>query len=206
MEFVTIPPSGPVTAHAFRLKPKAPLKETLCRCAEVILCRLPKEKCSSLFVMTVVGSLRSVKLRLANASKRDMSNDGCEMSSMGGQNDIREWKNERFEIVSMTGTFSRDGSCHLHISISDDNGHTFGGHLLEGEIFTTAEVVLGSAEGIDFPREHDDDTGYRELIPKQIPVHENMWIVEIGKASLQICIGFMLGALFTQRCYRIDKG
>ena len=46
-----------------------------------------------------------------------------------------------FEIVSLTGTLSANGS-HLHISISDSTGKTIGGHLLEGcIIFTTAEIV-----------------------------------------------------------------
>lgn len=35
---------------------------------------------------------------------------------------------EYFEIVSLTGTVSIHGS-HLHISISDRNGRTIGGHL-----------------------------------------------------------------------------
>jgi hypothetical protein len=51
-----------------------------------------------------------------------------------------------FEIVSMTGTVSFHGS-HLHISISDENGKTIGGHLVFGcKIYTTAEMVIAVLE------------------------------------------------------------
>ena len=47
------------------------------------------------------------------------------------------------EIVSLVGTLSADG-CHLHASVSNGEGRTSGGHLLEGcPIYTTAEVVIG---------------------------------------------------------------
>ena len=38
---------------------------------------------------------------------------------------------ERFEIVSLTGTLSRHG-CHLHLSIADFQGNVVGGHVLDG--------------------------------------------------------------------------
>mmetsp|Transcript_21314 Transcript_21314/g.31994 ORF Transcript_21314/g.31994 Transcript_21314/m.31994 type:complete len:210 (+) Transcript_21314:118-747(+) len=201
-----VPPSGPTTSHAFRLQPNAPLKESLCEVASIIFARLPPEKSSSLFIMTVVGSLRGVKLRLANACQKQMDSvivdkgaGGVASSSMGGANDIREWKDERFEIISMEGTFSRDGSCHLHLGISDSNGNTFGGHLLEATVFTTAEVVLGSAEGICFSREYDDGTGYKELIPKQIAINDNNWRNEFFKITIAVFTGFVMGASFIQR-------
>lgn len=198
-----VPPSGQTTSHAFRLPPKAPLKRSLCECADIIFARLPKET-SSLFVMTVVGSLQHVKLRLANASKQPKEVDSVK-SSMGGSNDIREWKNERFEIVSLVGTFSRDGSCHLHLSISDANGVTYGGHLIEGEIFTTAEVVLGSIEGVSFPREFDPLTGYNELSPEQTVI-DNSWRKELNglcKFSLAVLTGFVIGASYVESKRRI---
>merc|ERR550539_836254 len=148
-------------------------------------------------MITAVGSLRNVKLRLANASKKPMSDEeNLTKSSMGGANEIREWKDERFEIVSLVGTFSRDGSCHLHLSIADANGCTFGGHLIEGEVFTTAEVVLGSAGYVEFPREFDRNTGYKELVPKQIPICDTTWRKELMKMSIAVFIGFSMGVSF----------
>jgi uncharacterized protein len=96
------------------------------------------------FVITCVGSLRKVAIRPAN-QKEPL---------------LREAK---FEIVSLTGTFSPDGS-HLHIALSDSTGATLGGHLLEGnEIYTTAEIVLGEADQLQFSREIDPETTFKEL-------------------------------------------
>jgi hypothetical protein len=68
-----------------------------------------------------------------------------------------------FEIVSLTGTVSVNGS-HLHISISDSTGKTTGGHLSEGNIiYTTAEIVIGSSNHLQFKREKDGTTEWEEL-------------------------------------------
>jgi uncharacterized protein len=61
------------------------------------------------------------------------------------------------------GTFSPDGA-HLHISISDTQGDTYGGHLQEGAlVYTTAEIVLADLEEHNFNRRLDTETGYDEL-------------------------------------------
>lgn len=73
-------------------------------------------------------------------------------------------KNEQFEIVSITGTLSPDG-VHIHISVSDKLGNTIGGHLKDDCIIhTTAEICLLEIENIQFTREFDSTTGYKELI------------------------------------------
>ena len=69
-----------------------------------------------------------------------------------------------FEIVSVTGTLSPDG-VHIHISVSDEDGNTIGGHLKNGCIVnTTAEVCLTIFDDIKFSREFDESTGYDELV------------------------------------------
>jgi hypothetical protein len=97
-------------------------------------------------VLCSVGSLTHATLRLANR----------------GNNSDYEG---HFEIVSMTGTVSTNGS-HLHISISDDGGKTIGGHLESGcKIYTTAEIVLVVFEDVIYKRELlDNDSGYAELV------------------------------------------
>lgn len=96
------------------------------------------------FIITTVGSLRQAAIRLADQSSP--------MQFHG-----------KFEIVSLVGTLGHDG-VHLHISISDSNGKTIGGHLVEGcLIYTTAEIVIGEARGLVFSREQDSETGYQEL-------------------------------------------
>jgi predicted DNA-binding protein with PD1-like motif len=69
-----------------------------------------------------------------------------------------------FEIVSLSGTLSPDGS-HLHISVADGTGRTVGGHLGVGStVYTTAEIVVGDLRGARFRREIDATTTYKELV------------------------------------------
>lgn len=95
-------------------------------------------------MLTCVGSLTDVSLRLAN------------------QSDPHVWKGH-FEIVSLVGTLSTNGS-HLHLSVSDSTGQTVGGHLLDGcTIYTTAELVIGVMTDIVYERQIDPTFGYKEL-------------------------------------------
>lgn len=96
-------------------------------------------------VLSAVGSLTHVTLRLAN---RDFFTE----------------YDGHFEIVSAIGTVSMHGS-HLHISISDGDGKTIGGHLVSGcKIYTTAEIVIATFEDVVYKREFADDSGYDELV------------------------------------------
>jgi uncharacterized protein len=97
-------------------------------------------------ILSGVGSLTHVVLRFAN----------------------REYHSEydgHFEIVSITGTVSIHGS-HLHISISDGDGKTMGGHLVPGcRIYTTAEIVIAVFDDVVYKREFlENDSGYDELV------------------------------------------
>lgn len=75
---------------------------------------------------------------------------------------------EDFEIVSVTGTVSKNG-CHIHISLSDREGKTVGGHLSDGCLVnTTCEVVLESFDNYYFDRVFDENTGYKELVINNI--------------------------------------
>ncbi len=96
-------------------------------------------------MLSAVGSLTHATLRLANREH------------------FSEYEGH-FEIVSMTGTVSIHGS-HLHISISDGDGKTIGGHLVTGcNIYTTAEMVLGILDDVVYKREYAEDSGYEEMI------------------------------------------
>ena len=197
---LVVPPSGSVTAHILRLHPGESLMASLRSAADVILARIPPSRCSSVFVMTAVGSLQDATLRLANASKKNLPNAGSSESVGSSRgNDICRWR-QRFEIVSLVGTFSRNGGCHLHISLSDSEGKTIGGHLIDGEVFTTVEVVLGTADGVEFIREHDEATGYRELLPRQLPKESRPgWWVRSGQLFLAVAFGFSVGASILRR-------
>ncbi|MFZ5910186.1 MAG: PPC domain-containing DNA-binding protein [Chloroflexota bacterium] len=95
-------------------------------------------------VLCAVGSLTHATLRLANR-------------------DFHSEYDGPFEIVSMTGTVSVHGS-HLHISISDGDGQTIGGHLAPGcRVYTTVELALGIFEEVVYTREMCEQSGYEEL-------------------------------------------
>lgn len=122
---------------ALRLKPGQDLRQQ-------IEAFVKEKRIRAGFIITTVGSLRQASIRLADQSSATQF-DG------------------KFEIVSLVGTMGQDG-VHLHISISDSTGKTIGGHLVEGcVIYTTAEIVIGEAEGLVFSREKDSETGYQEL-------------------------------------------
>jgi uncharacterized protein len=123
--------------YALRLKPGEDLRKGI----DVIV----KEKnITAGWINTCVGSLTDYNIRFANQQ---------EGSSGSGH----------FEIVSLSGTVSVNGS-HLHISISDSTGKTIGGHLMDGcKIYTTAEIVIGSTSSYEFKREKDGTTPWEEL-------------------------------------------
>lgn len=76
--------------------------------------------------------------------------------------------NEPLEIVSLMGTVSEERT-HLHISFSKEDLSTIGGHLTEGCIInTTCEIAIQEIDGIAFGTEFDEETGYDELVIKNI--------------------------------------
>lgn len=158
-------PSGTVTAHCLRLHPGDELMSSLKKAASTILHQLSREQCSSVFIITAVGSLQDVTIRLANASRLD---NVVNHKNDNTTNDIKRYNNLRFEIVSLTGTFSRDDGCHVHIALADAEGNAVGGHFIDGIIFTTCELVLGTANAVEFVRNMDRETGYNELEVHQL--------------------------------------
>lgn len=85
------------------------------------------------------------------------------------------FEDEPLEIVSAVGTFANhetaetpdDISFHIHVCVSNAQGQVFGGHLMDGTVRTTAEVVLGKMTGVSFTREPDPATGFNELVVRQ---------------------------------------
>jgi uncharacterized protein len=126
-----------ITTLVFRLKPGQDLKTEIQKLVN-------EKQIKAGWISTCVGSLVNYNIRFAN-QPGGSSNSG------------------HFEIVSLTGTVSANGS-HLHISISDSTGKTIGGHLMEGcTIYTTAEVVILSSNNLVFKREKDGSTPWEEL-------------------------------------------
>ena len=126
---------------AFRLRPGTDLLDELQRLTGAHALRAG-------LILTCVGSLSRAHLRMPGA--------------VGEEDVFRTWE-EPMEIVSLTGTLCPEG-LHVHISLARPDGHCIGGHLAPGCIVnTTAELVIGELEDVEFTRPLDPETGYDEL-------------------------------------------
>ncbi len=126
-----------ITAYPFRLKPGQDLKQEIQKL-------VTEQQIAAGWISTCVGSLTQYNLRFANQPQ----------GSTGSGH---------FEIVSLTGTVSVNGS-HLHLSVSDSTGSTTGGHLMDGcTVYTTAEIVILSSSRFVFKRAKDGTTPWEEL-------------------------------------------
>lgn len=66
-----------------------------------------------------------------------------------------------FEIVSLTGTINTmDGQfyTHIHMSVGNDKGEVFGGHLNRAVVSATCEMTVTVIDG-EVDRYRDDDVG-----------------------------------------------
>lgn len=123
-----------------RLLPDTDLRQGIEDCAK-------KWQVQAAVLVTMVGSLKQAKLRLAGAD---------EPASFEGP----------LEIVSVTGTISCPCGIHVHISVADKGGVVYGGHLVYGcTVGTTVELtILNRSDSFHFERRPDSMTGYKELI------------------------------------------
>ena len=131
------------TSYAIRLKPREDLKKS-------IQAFVDNKQISAGWIASCAGSLTDYHIRFANQPTGSRGTG-------------------HFEIVSLSGTLSTNGS-HLHISISDGTGKTIGGHLLdECIIYTTAEIIIQSTSAFVFTREKDGTTEWAELQIQENP-------------------------------------
>lgn len=122
---------------AFRILPGEDLKEQIEK-------QVLQNNWKAAALVSAVGSLNAARIRFANQKEPD---------EIPG----------KLEILSLSGTLSPEGS-HLHISVSDSAGRTFGGHLMQGcPVYTTAEIVIAVLKDLEFRRETDPSYGYKEL-------------------------------------------
>jgi uncharacterized protein len=127
--------------HAIRLKPGEDLKQSITKYVK-------EHNIKAGWLVTCAGSLTTYAIRFANQPNAATASG-------------------HFEIVSLTGTVSVNGS-HIHISVCDSTGKTIGGHLVDGNIiYTTAEIVIHESSNLLFTREKDNTTPWEELQIKQ---------------------------------------
>lgn len=54
---------------------------------------------------------------------------------------------------------------HLHMSVSDGEGRTIGGHVMAGNVvYTTLVVVIAEHPRLRYRREFDPASGYEERV------------------------------------------
>lgn len=127
--------------YSFRVRPHEDLKRVILGFATV-------NKIKAGAIVSCVGSLEQFCIRFANQAEGTV-------------------RKGFFEIVSLSGTFS-DSSSHIHISVSNSEGNTTGGHLLDGNlVYTTAEIVVVDLVDLEFVREEDPTYGFLELVVKK---------------------------------------
>lgn len=125
-------------SYIVRLKPGQELKTELSRLAQ-------ESDLQAASIVSAVGSLTDVSLRLAN------------------QPDATHYSGH-FEVVSLSGYLAAN-EFHLHMAVSDGEGRTIGGHVMDGNrVYTTLVVVIEEHLRFRYRREHDPASGYDELV------------------------------------------
>ena len=131
-------PAAETRSFLVRLKPGQELKTELGRLAH-------DNGLRAATVTSAVGSLTDVALRLAN------------------KEETTRWQGH-FEVVSLSG-YLADGEFHLHMAVSDGEGRTLGGHVMEGNrVYTTLVIAVEEHLHFRYRREFDPASGYDELV------------------------------------------
>lgn len=128
--------------HVFRVKPQQELLSEITRhCNE--------QQLRSGVVIGLIGSVENAKLNFLKA--------------LPGKYETESYDGP-LEIVCAQGSVVLKGEniiVHIHIQLSSQES-CWGGHLVEAQVFSTAEVVIGE---LDYPlyRYSDEYTGLNEL-------------------------------------------
>lgn len=136
--------------HILRLKPNEDLLESLFKYSRI-------KKIKALSIISAVGSLIQTNIRYANQENTVSLKGYFEIVSLVGNIDYQQVNNPNYSP-----------SGHIHISCSNENGQTIGGHLQSGNIvYTTVELTLLEIQDAIFDRALDDissgGSGYYEL-------------------------------------------
>jgi len=108
-----------------------------------------KHNIKTAVVLSGIGQFKSVKLGFFKEK---------------GDYRPQELKNP-LELLSLSGNICSDEEghlLHLHAVMGDEEKRAIGGHLIDGTISVTAEIVLLKTD-IDVKREDDEETGLKSL-------------------------------------------
>ena len=177
-----LPHASPSLHSLYRLPPSSSIFPSLVTLSQVLLSR---HRGTAAYVATACGSCHTVTLRLANATSEN-------------PNEVKVFPpGQRFEIVSLTGTVTADGA-HLHMSISDAEGRTWGGHLVAATVFTTLELAVGvlPLAECEAGRTFDERTGFKELyVTRASPPSSWLDFGSAGRGVLGLLLGGMAAGL-----------
>ena len=128
--------------HVFRVKPGQELASEIDRyCHE--------NGVSSGVIIGIIGSVTSARLNF--------------LKELPGKYETQQYKGP-LEIVGAQGSVAFKDSeiiVHVHLQVSTQR-ECYGGHLVEAEVFSTAEVMIGELR-YQLYRYADDYTGLNEL-------------------------------------------
>lgn len=125
-----------------------------------IVCRLPHE---GDLLSSITGIAKENKIRMGS-----LQCIGALTKFRFGFYDQKEKKYGNreltgdFEILACIGSISmKDGEamCHAHITVGDEEGRAFGGHLVEGCTIFAGELILEELTGDPLERAYDETTG-----------------------------------------------
>lgn len=127
---------------------------------QAIIHVMQEAKVERAVVVSAVGSLRDVVLRDAKEGARlPITPEQTNTAQLAGP----------FELLSLEGMIvpGEEGPfCHLHPTLGAEDGSVWGGHLLQGTVFSTVELVLGELVGFTVVKRHSEQTGLAELQPE----------------------------------------
>jgi uncharacterized protein len=139
----SLPAEALVTSLPLRLHPGDDVRERI----EALV---QERNIAAAFVLSGIGSLSRLALRLAGAARPEVH--------VGD-----------YEIIALSGSLSIDGA-HLHMAVADATGRVTGGHVAAGcSVRTTAEILLAILPGWAFVRRRDAATGFPELVIERGP-------------------------------------
>jgi len=138
--------------HVLRLVPGEDVLQSLFRFARV-------RGFHAASVVSVVGSLVQAAIRYANQNDTSILTGHFEIVSLMGNIDSQYGQNP---LAEADGGFG-----HVHLSVSDSDGVTYGGHMTSGcLVYTTAEITMLEMIHGGFKRTLDNGpggSGYYEL-------------------------------------------
>lgn len=113
--------------------------------------------------ITGIGAFESVQLGYFNGRARRREEGKSDDSFL--QNDFEE----QFEVLAFTGNLTReeesgDPHAHVHVVLGRPDATTMGGHLIEGTVHPTLELLITETGG-EVPRGVDPETGLVVMKP-----------------------------------------